>query len=141
MSEVGARRKEAGRGRVMERKAWENLAAARVLLEVEDPCPNAAASRAYYAAYHACWQAMNEAGIPTPQVRPGVYYFLHEPLPQDALDVGVLDRDASKVLDWLVDLRVAADYTVDDVTVDLVRQALEAATRFVRCLLGEEATW
>ena len=125
----------------MERKAWENLAAARVLLEVEDACPNAAASRAYYAAYHACWQAMNEAGIPTPEVRPGVYYFLHEPLPRDAVAAGVLDREASKVLGWLADVRVAADYVVDDVTVELVRQALEAATSFVQHLLGEEATW
>ncbi|WP_158502147.1 HEPN domain-containing protein [Vitiosangium sp. GDMCC 1.1324] len=125
----------------MERKAWENLAAARVFLDVEEPCPNAAASRAYYAAYHACWHAMNEAGIPTPEVRSGVYYFLHDPLPQDALEAGVLDRQASEVLDWLVDLRVAADYVVDDLTVELVKEALEMATSFVRRLLGEEPTW
>jgi uncharacterized protein (UPF0332 family) len=136
------RGKEAGRGRAaMERKAWENLAAARVLLEMEEPCPNAAASRAYYAAYHACWFAMNEAGIPTPEVRPSVYYFLHEPLPQDAVAAGVLDWGASKVLVWLADLRVAADYVVDDLTVELVKQALEVATSFVRRLLGEEPTW
>lgn len=125
----------------MERKAWENLAAARVLLDVEDPCPNAAASRAYYAAYHACWHAMNEAGIPTPEVRPGVSYFLHEPLPGDAIRVGVLDRQAGEVLTWLANLRVAADYVVDDVTVELVRDALAMATVFVRRLLGEEPTW
>jgi uncharacterized protein (UPF0332 family) len=124
----------------MERKAWENLAAARVLLEIEEPCPNAAASRAYYAAYHACWHAMNEVGIPTPEVRPGVYYFLHEPLPGDALAVGVLDRHASKELSWLVDLRVAADYAVDDLTVELVRGALDTASRFVQRLLGEGTT-
>ncbi|WP_257456827.1 HEPN domain-containing protein [Archangium lipolyticum] len=125
----------------MERKAWENLAAARVLLDVEDPCPNVAASRAYYAAYHACWHAMNEVGIPTPEVRLGVYYFLHEPLPRDALDVGVLDRQASKDLGWLAELRVAADYVLDDLTVELVKEALEVATGFVRRLLGEEPTW
>ena len=82
----------------MERKAWENLAAARVLLEVEDPCPNAAASRAYYAAYHACWHAMNEAGITTPEVRAGIYYFLHDPLPYEARRAGVLDDQASEGL-------------------------------------------
>jgi len=78
-------------------------------LRVEDPCPNAAASRAYYAAYHACWHAMNEAGIPTPEVRPGAYYFLHDPLPRDAVAAGVLDRQASKDLSWLVEVRVVAD--------------------------------
>lgn len=40
-----------------ERKAWENLEAAERLLQGE-PSPNAAASRAYYAAYQACWVAM-----------------------------------------------------------------------------------
>jgi uncharacterized protein (UPF0332 family) len=125
----------------MERKAWENLAAARVLLEIEDPCPNAAASRAYYAAYHACWHAMNEVGVPTSEVRPGVYYFLHEPLPGDALAVGVLDPQASEELGWLANLRVAADYVADDLTVELVRKALETASSFVQRLLGEETAW
>ncbi|KFA88358.1 HEPN domain-containing protein [Archangium violaceum] len=125
----------------MERKAWENLSAARVLLEIEDPCPNAAASRAYYAAYHACWHAMNEVGIPTPEVRPGVYYFLHEPLPRDAVAVGVLDEQASDALDWLVQLCVVADYLVEELTAELARDALEMATSFVRRLLDEEPTW
>lgn len=125
----------------MERKAWENLAAARVLLDEEDPCPNAAASRAYYAAYHACWHAMNASGIPTPEVRPGVYYFLHEPLPADALGVGVLDERASEDLEWLINLRVVADYLEDELTVDVVRRAVEKATRLVRRLVGEEPAW
>lgn len=125
----------------MERKAWENLAAARVLLDVEDPCPNAAASRAYYAAYHACWHAMNEVGISTPEVRLGVYYFLHDPLPRDAFEVGVLDLQASKDLGWLAELRVAADYVMDDLTVELVREAVNIAASIVQRLLGEEPTW
>ena len=125
----------------MERKAWENLSATRVLLDVEDPCPNVVASRAYYAAYHACWHAMNEAGIPTPEVRPGVYYFLHEPLPYEAQEAGVLDTRLSEGLSELIELRVAADYLEEDVTVEEAREALAAATVIVRHVLGEEATW
>ena len=125
----------------MERKAWENLAAARVLLEIEDPCPNAAASRAYYAAYHACWHAMNEVGIPTPEVRPGIYYFLHEPLPYEACRAGVLDTQAGEVLIRLADMRVTADYLEDELTVEQVRTAVGLAVTFVRHLLGEEPTW
>ena len=125
----------------MERKAWENLSAARVLLDVEDPCPNAAASRAYYAAYHACWHAMNEAGIPTPEVRPGIYYFLHEPLAHEARRVGVLDDQRSEDLFDLRELRIAADYLEEDVTVEEAREAVEAATVIVRHVLGEEPTW
>ncbi|QRK05784.1 HEPN domain-containing protein [Archangium violaceum] len=125
----------------MERKAWENLAAARVLLDVEEPCPNAAASRAYYAAYHACWHAMNEVGIPTPEVRSGVYYFLHEPLPYEARRTGVLDDWTSQELFDLRELRIAADYLEEDVTVEDAWEALKAATVIVRHVLGEEPTW
>jgi uncharacterized protein (UPF0332 family) len=125
----------------MERKAWENLTAARVLLEVEDPCPNAAASRAYYAAYHACWHAMNEAGIPTPEVRPGVYYFLHDPLPYEAHEAGVIDDPASQGLLDLRELRVAADYLDEELTVDHARKALETAKVIVQQVLGEEPAW
>jgi uncharacterized protein (UPF0332 family) len=125
----------------MDRKAWENLAAARVLLDVEEPCPNAAASRAYYAAYHACWHAMNEAGIPTPEVRPGVSYFLHDPLPHEARRAGVLDDRASEGLHELVRLPVAADYLEEDLTVERAREALEMATAIVQRVLGEEPIW
>jgi uncharacterized protein (UPF0332 family) len=125
----------------MVRKAWENLAAARVLLDVEDPCPNAAASRAYYAAYHACWYAMNEAGAPTPEVRSGVYYFSHEPLAYEARRAGVLDDRGSQELFDLRELRIAADYLEEDVTVEEAREALEAAAVIVRHVLGEEPTW
>ncbi len=125
----------------MERKAWENLAAARVLLDVEEPCPNAVASRAYYAACHACWHAMNEAGFPTPEVRPGVYYFLHEPLPYEARKAGVLDDQSSEGLYDLAWLRVVADYLEEDVTVERARKALETATVIVQRVLGEEPIW
>ncbi|WP_257456820.1 hypothetical protein [Archangium lipolyticum] len=125
----------------MDRKAWENLAAARVLLDEEDPCPNAAASRAYYAAYHACWHAMNEVGIPTPEVRPGVCYFLHDALPYEAFRAGVLDAQASEGLYDLVRLRVAADYLEEELTVELAMRALETATAIVRWVLGEEPIW
>lgn len=125
----------------MERKAWENLAAARVLLEVEDPCPNAAASRACYAAYHACWHAMNEAGIPTPEVRPGVYYFVHDSLPYEARAAGVTNDQASQGLFDLRELRIAADYLEEDVTVEEARVALERATGIVQHVLGDEPIW
>ncbi len=125
----------------MDRKAWENLSAARVLLDVEDPCPNAAASRAYYAAYHACWHAMNEVGIPTPEVRPGVYYFLHDPLPYEAHRAGVLDDRTSEGLYELVRLRVSADYLEEELTVARAKEALETATAIVQRVLGEEPRW
>jgi uncharacterized protein (UPF0332 family) len=125
----------------MERKAWENLEAARLLLQGEDPCPNAAASRAYYAAYQACWAAMvRKKGIEPPEVRPGSTYFRHPDLPHEAREAGVLNERESKVLADLCDLRVAADYYEDvDVTVEEVREALQRADPLVRRLLEDEA--
>ncbi|HYO71127.1 MAG TPA: hypothetical protein VEU33_34105 [Archangium sp.] len=50
----------------------------------------------------------------------------------------MLDGQAGELLTWLANLRVAADYVLDDVTVEMVREALEMATGLVRRLLGEE---
>jgi uncharacterized protein (UPF0332 family) len=125
----------------MERKAWENLDAARVLLGLEDPCPNAAASRAYYAAYHACWFAMNEAGYETPEAHPGIFYFHHRQLPSEAVEAGVLDTRASDELEKLRIWRVSADYLKDELTVDEAELAFKTADAFVRGLLGEEPSW
>jgi hypothetical protein len=84
---------------------------------------------------------MNEAGFPTPEVRPGVYYFLHEPLPYEARRSGVLDAQASEGLYDLVQLRVTADYLEEDLTVERAKKALETATAIVRQVLGEEPAW
>lgn len=122
----------------MERKAWENLAAAHTLLRGEEPCSNAAASRVYYAAYQACWAAMVGRGMEPPEVRPGSTYFPHAHLPHEARQARVLDEQESKALAGLYDMRVAADYYEDeDVTVEEVRDALAVADSLVRRLLGE----
>ncbi|HYO66006.1 MAG TPA: HEPN domain-containing protein [Archangium sp.] len=125
---------------MMDRKAWENLAAARLLLQGEEPCSNAAASRVYYAAYQACWAAMVEEGLEPPEVRPGSTYFPHADLPHEARQAGVLDERESQALADLYDLRVTADYYEDeDVTAEDVAGALQGADALVRSLLGEEA--
>jgi uncharacterized protein (UPF0332 family) len=121
----------------MDRKARENLAAARALLSLEDACPNAAASRAYYAAYHACWFVMNERGIDTPEVRAGDRYFPHKDLPDEALQVGILNEQASKDLSWLRDQRVLADYFEEELTVEQVDEDVKTAEAFVQRLIGE----
>lgn len=75
---------------MMDRRAHENLSAALVLLPSEgdvDPSllhPNAAASQAYYAVYHACWARLNEDGYDTPEHEAGMRYFRHESLPDIA---------------------------------------------------------
>jgi uncharacterized protein (UPF0332 family) len=124
----------------VELKARENLEAARVLSDSEAPYPNAAMTRAYYAAYQACWCAMEGEGAEVPEPRKGVRYFPHETLPYEALDARVLNDQGSQDLDYLCQLRVKADYHVEGVTLEEVQAALKLADALLERLLGEEPT-
>ena len=120
----------------MDRKAHENLEAARLLLAQEHACTNAAASRAYYAAYQACWAAMVDRGIPVPQTERGEY-FPHKMLPSQARRAGLFrDEDEQEDLIFLESQRVVADYSQEDVTLRSSRECLGIATRLVNCLLS-----
>ena len=121
------------RGR-WKRKARENLEAAERLLG-GDPCPNAAASRAYYAAYQACWEMLRRRGIEPPEVRPEKRYFPHRELPGLTLRHGVLDTEAASDLRFLETARVSADYDdVGSLDVATARTAIECAAGIVRGL-------
>ena len=65
----------------MERKAYENLSASQTLADLDDRCPNAATTRAYYAAYQAVWFRLEGAGIEVP-AESGKRYFRHEEIGQ-----------------------------------------------------------
>ena len=117
----------------MERKASENLVAAELLLTGE-PSTNAATARAYYAAHHAAWSALVEAGNPVPD-GPRGRYFSHQGLPAEVLRRGLLDEDAWDDLDWLQGRRVVADYYEDDIGLDEARQCLAIARTLVERLL------
>lgn len=119
----------------METHAWENLEAARILLTGDEPCLNASASRAYYAAYHAVWASMVEAGHPVPSRSSG-RYFGHKDLPDDALEAEVLDRIQADTLAFLEGRRVKADYQEDGVDHDEAAECLERAERLLDAILG-----
>jgi uncharacterized protein (UPF0332 family) len=122
----------------MERKAYENLEAARFLLECEDPCTNSSMSRAYYAAYHACWTAMVENGHPVPMERSDARYFHHKTFPDEACDAGVLDDQEASNLHYLYNQRIKADYHEDDVTLEEAQGALKVSKALVHRLLEEQ---
>ena len=117
-------------------KAEENLAAARLLADTHEH-DNAAASRAYYAAYQACWFGMISEGYPVTHSEHGDY-FLHKMLPQQACEAGVLDEEQSEALEFLEGLRVTADYHSDHVTNGQARRACDTASRLLDHVLGEE---
>jgi hypothetical protein len=120
----------------MERKARENLEAATRLLE-GDPVTNASASRAYYAAYHAVWCAMVDAGHDVPEVG-GRRYFPHRCLPDEARRAGILDAERADDLVYLRDVRIRADYRLDDVEHATSQACVIDARRLIGELLGDE---
>ena len=94
-------------------------------------------SRAYYAAYHACWVAMVAADHPVPMER-GVRYFRHNTLYQEACDAGVIDDQESGNLHYLYNQRIKADYHEDDVTLEEAQEALKVSEALVSRLLEEQ---
>jgi len=119
-------------------KAKESLEAVERLLDRSDdgaiePLSNAAASRAYYAAYQAvadCAQ-VDRLGFDSRDSN----YYRHDTLPERAREWGILSEDASEDLAFLRDLRVKADYFEDMVHYDEASEAQNIALALVTSLL------
>jgi uncharacterized protein (UPF0332 family) len=125
-----------GKSQRVERKACENLSAASTLANLEDPCPNAATTRAYYAAYQAVWSKLEENDVPVPEVRPGVEYFKHDEIGPLAQEYQLFDRGLAVLFEDLREARVKADYYADDCTQDEAREYVQNAKVIVESLLG-----
>jgi len=117
----------------MKSKALENLRAARDLLESETPSPNAAATRAYYAAYHACWYRLQEDGYETPEYG-GRRYWRHDSFPREILKAGILDEDGADDVSFLYSKRVTADYFPDGIDFHEAEELAVAARKVLRQL-------
>ena len=100
----------------------------------QDALSNAAASRAYYAAYLAVADRaqLSDRGMTSED---GTWY-RHDRLPDDARAWGVLGEDDAETLSWLHGLRIKADYWEDLVSLEEASNAFDAATRIVTALLG-----
>ncbi len=109
----------------MKQKALENLQAARLLTAQVPPLSNAAVSRAYYAAYHACWHVLENQGYEVPD-HDGRRYWRHDTFPIEALRAGVVDEDGREAMEELYAARLTADYFEDDL---LAEQALHLVAR------------
>lgn len=109
------------------------LEAARIL--AQHGCHDDAASRAYYAAYHATSAAMVHADVPVPSRgtarSSSKRYFRHDDLPADALAAGVLDDETCDRLEKLREWRVRADYYPDELTARQAELALVSAEKVV----------
>jgi uncharacterized protein (UPF0332 family) len=122
----------------LDEKARENLEAVeRLLVRSDDgqiePLSNAAASRAYYAAYQAVADCAHQQGLSFDSHEP--QYYRHDTLPDRAHRWGILDEDSTDDLARLRDLRVKADYYKDMVEYDEASEAQVMARRIVATLL------
>jgi uncharacterized protein (UPF0332 family) len=120
----------------LQEKAIENLEAADRLLDTSDgdfePLNNAAASRAYYAAYVAVADRVLRSGRPLPEKG----YFKHDSFPDDAFHYGFLTSELREMLVWLRDLRVKADYEEDQVNYEEAALAAERAKVLLDAMVG-----
>jgi uncharacterized protein (UPF0332 family) len=119
-------------------KARENLEAVDRLLPDDtgdrEPLSNAAASRAYYAAYLAVAERAQHRSIPFTGHRD---YYRHDDLPNDGLRWGILTEDLADGLRFLHGLRIKADYQEDQVSLEEASNALDVARELLEALLVE----
>jgi uncharacterized protein (UPF0332 family) len=124
----------------LDEKAKENLEAVERLVSTGDgdrlPLSNAAASRAYYAAYLAVADRAQRDGQGFDSARSE--YYRHDTFPDNALRWAILDADLRDDLSWLRDLRVKADYWEDQVSYEEVSEAANVAEQFVALLEGND---
>jgi uncharacterized protein (UPF0332 family) len=123
----------------MIRKARENLDCAKTLVLDQYAYYDAAANRAYYAAYHAAWHHLTQTGHTVPTKNRGAYW-PHERISDILEDTGACpypDWDAD--WDYLWSQRIKADYRVDNVTKGAARKVLEHAEQIVAWVTENEA--
>jgi uncharacterized protein (UPF0332 family) len=120
----------------LDEKARENLEAVERLVSTGHgnllPLSNAAASRAYYAAYLAVADCAQRGGRDFDS--PRSEYCRHDTFPDNALRWTILDADSRDDLCWLRDLRVKADYWEDQVSYDEASEAADVAKQFIALL-------
>lgn len=120
----------------MDEKAKENIEAVERLVSTgtgdDLPLCNAAASRAYYAAYLAVADLAQREGRRFDSTQSE--YYRHDTLPENAQRWTILDADLRDDLSWLRDLRVKADYWEDQVSYEEASEAASVAERFVALL-------
>jgi HEPN domain-containing protein len=120
-------------------KSDENLEAAKQLLETG--LTNAAASRAYYSAYHACWWILNESGASPDKVREGQRYWSHENIAEQACLHGPDDFSADLRDDYndiILQERIVADYFEEDVGLGDLKNCIKVAERILEVAGGRE---
>lgn len=120
----------------LDEKAKENLEAVERLVSAGTgdllPLNNAAASRAYYAAYLAVADRALRDGRGFDST--GSEYYRHDTFPDNAVRWSILDADLRDDLSWLRDLRVKADYWEDQVSYEEVSDAAGVAEQFIALL-------
>lgn len=122
-------------------KAKENFEAVDRLLDTKEgelePLSNAAASRAYYAAYQVVVDHVMRRGH---QIPSGAMHYRHDVLPDHAFHVQVLTRELRESLVWLRDLRVKADYLRDQVEYDEASAASDRAKQIIDAVMILESS-
>lgn len=95
--------------------------------------PSLCSSRAYYAAYQACW-ALLVAESHSPEESDRGTYFPHKTLPEIAVRTGVFTEEEGDQLEFLESQRVVADYFEDQISAKIGHQCVSDAETLVALL-------
>jgi len=113
-------------------KAQKALASARLLLGAGDT--DGATNRAYYAMFDAAIAALSWASADTGQSAPKTHSGLIASFGQNLVKTGRVPAEFGRALNRVQELRLAADYVAEPVTVDKAQWAIREAEGFVAAI-------
>lgn len=118
-------------------KASRALASAKLLLDAGDV--DGACNRAYYAMFDAARAALIWSGAPVEPTVAKTHSGLISAFSLRLVKTGRLPVELGKALNRAAEIRLVADYTGEEVTVDKAQWAIEQAASFVNVVQRELA--
>lgn len=118
-------------------KASRALASAKLLLDAGDV--DGACNRAYYAMFDAARAALIWSGAPVEPTVAKTHSGLISAFSLHLVKTGRLPVELGKALNRAAEIRLVADYTGEEVTVDKAQWAIEQAASFVNVVQRELA--
>jgi uncharacterized protein (UPF0332 family) len=113
-------------------KASRAAVSARLLLEAGDV--NGACNRAYYAMFDAARAALIESGAPVQPEVGRTHGGLISAFSLHIVKTGLVSIEYGKALNKVAEIRLIADYTGDEVTVEMAKWAVEQAGEFIEAI-------
>lgn len=114
------------------RKATRAVASSRLLLDAGDV--DGACNRAYYVMFDAARAALIESGSSVPSEVARTHSGLISTFSLQLVKTGRVSIEYGKALNKVAEIRLIADYTGDEVTLELTSWVVEQAAAFIKAM-------